>query len=188
MFQAVTRQRLGGSRLNQGFFVMDRLKIEIRRGEPDDFRALQSIFQQPRAVWGTLQVPYASADVWRQRLAEQPDGMHWLVACVDEEVVGSLSVAAGSRSQRRRHAGELGMAVHDDWAGRGVGAALLGAAIDLADRWLNLTRLELTVYADNEPAVRLYRRAGFRVEGTLRRFAWRDGAYADALYMARLRN
>jgi len=62
------------------------------------------------------------------------------------------------------------------------------AEIDLADRWLNLTRLELTVYADNEPAIRLYRRAGFRVEGTLRRFAWRAGEYADALYMARLRN
>ena len=49
------------------------------------------------------------------------------------------------------------MAVRDDWQGKGAATALLQAAIDLADKWLNLTRLELEVYTDNEPAIRLYR-------------------------------
>jgi putative acetyltransferase len=166
---------------------MDRSKIEIRRCEPDDFQAIHAIFKQPRAIWGTLQVPYASVERWRQRVAEPAQDLHWLCACVDDEVVGSLSLETKTKSPRRRHAGELGIAVHDRWHGRGVGSALLRAAIDLADRWLNLARLELTVYADNEPAIRLYRRAGFRVEGKLRSFAYRDGVYADALCMARLR-
>jgi putative acetyltransferase len=61
------------------------------------------------------------------------------------------------------------------------------AAIDLADRWLNLTRLELEVYTDNEPAIRLYRRFGFVLEGTLSRFAYRDGQFVDVYAMARLR-
>ena len=53
------------------------------------------------------------------------------------------------------------MAVHDDWAGRGVGTALMQAALDLADNWLGLTRVELTVWADNQAALALYRKAGF---------------------------
>ncbi len=61
------------------------------------------------------------------------------------------------------------------------------AAVDLADKWLNLERLELDVYTDNEPALRLYQKFGFVIEGTLVRFAFRDGRYADAYMMARLR-
>lgn len=78
------------------------------------------------------------------------------------------------------------MAVHDDWHGRGIGGAFMRAAVDLADRWLNLSRLELTVYTDNTPAIKLYEKFGFEVEGTLRRYSFRDGAYADAYTMARL--
>ena len=62
------------------------------------------------------------------------------------------------------------------------------AAVDLADKWLNLARLELEVYTDNEPAIRLYKKFGFVIEGTLVRFAFRDGQYADGYAMARLRS
>ena len=61
------------------------------------------------------------------------------------------------------------------------------AAINLADQWLNLTRLELTVFTDNAPAIRLYKRTGFKVEGTLKKYAYRDGQYVDAFAMARLK-
>lgn len=71
--------------------------------------------------------------------------------------------------------------------GRGVGSALLQAAIEMADRWLQLRRLELQVYADNAAAVRLYTRHGFVEEGRHRYYAFRDGAYVDALTLARLR-
>jgi putative acetyltransferase len=79
------------------------------------------------------------------------------------------------------------MGVHDEMQGRGVGSALLHAGVDLADRWLNLTRLELEVYTDNDPAIRLYERFGFEREGTMHQYAFRDGAYVDAYLMARVR-
>lgn len=77
------------------------------------------------------------------------------------------------------------MAVRDDWQRRGVGTALLSAAVDLADNWIGYARLELTVYADNAAAVALYRKFGFEVEGTARRYALRDGRFVDAFMMAR---
>ena len=79
------------------------------------------------------------------------------------------------------------MAVRDDWQGKGAGTALMQAAVDLADKWLNLMRLELDVYTDNEPAIRLYKKFGFVIEGTLVNYAYRDGQYVDTYTMARLR-
>lgn len=161
-------------------------KIEVRRATPDDAEAIQRIFDQPLAVWGTLQLPYASAEQRRKRLMEASDNSFPLVAVVDEEVIGQLSLYTQSRP-RRRHVGALGMAVRDDWHGRGAGTALMVACINLADNWLNLRRVELEVYADNEPALRLYKKFGFEIEGRLVDYAFRDGEYVDAYVMARLR-
>ena len=79
------------------------------------------------------------------------------------------------------------MAVHDAWQGQGAGSALMAALLEVADRWMGLSRVELTVYADNARAIGLYERFGFEREGLHRNFAFRDGAYVDALAMARLR-
>jgi len=162
--------------------------ISIRHSEPNDYEALHRIFSGPKAIWGTLQLPFPSLEQWRKRLAEPPDGFFSLVASVDDEVVGSLGLRTFPNRPRRRHVGGVGMAVRDDWHGKGVGTALLGAAIDLADNWLNLTRLELTVFVDNEPAVHLYRKCGFAVEGTLAHYVFRNGEYVDCYMMARVRD
>lgn len=60
-------------------------------------------------------------------------------------------------------------------------------AIDLAENWLDLTRIELKVYVDNASGIALYEKFGFQMEGTHRRYAFRDGGYVDAYSMARLR-
>jgi L-phenylalanine/L-methionine N-acetyltransferase len=161
--------------------------IIIRRAEPSDYEAMQQIFLGPKAVWGTLQLPFPSVDVWRKRLAEPPEGFFLLAACAGREVVGQLGLHTFPSRPRRHHAGQIGMAVRDDWQGKGVGTALMQAGVDLADRWLNLRRLELEVFVDNEPAIRLYKKFGFKIEGTLVEFAFRDGRYVDTFTMARLR-
>jgi putative acetyltransferase len=162
------------------------VKIEIRRVEPSDYKAVCEVHAQPNALRGTLQTPFPSEEKWKERLAKFGERDYGLVACVEGEIVGMLGLQAGS-SPRRAHVGHIWMAVHDRWAGKGVGTALMKAAIDLADNWLNLSRLELTVYTDNEPALRLYKKLGFEIEGTLRKYAFRDGQYVDAYTMARVR-
>ncbi|HWS90424.1 MAG TPA: GNAT family N-acetyltransferase [Pyrinomonadaceae bacterium] len=161
--------------------------LTIRRAEPDDSSALYEMFKSPTLYANTLQLPYPSREMWRQRLAEPGDGRHNLVALAEGRVVGMFSLHAFTRP-RRQHAGAIGMSVHDGWHGKGVGSALMRAGLDLADNWLNLTRLELEVYTDNEPAVRLYERFGFEREGLLRRHAYRDGRFVDSYVMARLRD
>ncbi len=163
------------------------MDITIRRTEPGDAEAIAKIFSGPKAVWGTLQIPYPSVEQWRKKLTEPPEGFYSLVACVDGEVVGNLGLHTNPNRPRRHHAAGIGIVVRDDWQGKGVGTALMQAAVDLADKWLNLTRLELEVYTDNEPAIRLYKKFGFQIEGTGVDADFRDGEYVDTFAMARLR-
>jgi len=155
--------------------------------EADDCSALYDMFTSPNVFAGTLQLPYPSREYWRQRITDTDSGTYNLVAVVDGRVVGMLSIGTFPKRPRRRHAGIIGISVHDEWQGKGVGAALMRAGIDLADNWLNLMRLELEVYTDNEAAIRLYEKFGFSHEGILRQHAFRDGEYVDSAMMARLR-
>ena len=161
--------------------------LKIRRAEPDDYLAVYEMFNTPGVIAGTMQLPYPSRELWRQRLAETPDAYINLVAVVDDRVVGMLGLETFPNRPRRRHVCRIGISVHDEWQNKGVGAALMAAAVDLADNWLNLTRMELEVYADNAAAIHLYERFGFVYEGTLRQHAFRDGVYVDSNMMGRLR-
>ena len=161
--------------------------LRIRRAEPADCSAIHEMFSSPEVVSGTLQVPYPSLEQWRQRLTDSGDGTYNLVAVAGDRVVGMLSVQTFPNRPRRRHVGAIGICVHHEWQGKGIGKALMRAGLDFADNWLNLTRLELEVYTDNESAIHLYEQFGFEHEGTLRQHAFRAGRYVDSYMMARLR-
>jgi putative acetyltransferase len=154
--------------------------------ESTDIPAITEVMNQPRAVWGTLQTPYMPVEMRQKRFDATDHNNRALVAEVDGRVVGSIGLHR-EPWHRRIHTASLGMAVHDDFAGRGVGSALMTAVVELADRWWNIKRLELSVYADNGRAIALYERFGFEREGLMRAYAWRDGEYVDSIGMARLR-
>ena len=161
------------------------MQITVRHAEPTDAPALRDLYAMPHAQAGTLQLPYPALGVWQQRL--ENSGVVALVAEVDGLLVGQISLHM-EPNPRRKHVAGIGMGVRDDWAGKGVGSALMAAALDLADNWLNLHRIELTVFVDNEAALALYRKFGFVEEGRARDYAFRQGRYVDVFYMARVRS
>jgi putative acetyltransferase len=162
------------------------MTITVRALEPCDYEALHSVLTGEEAVKGTLLLPFRSLEQTRARYAEAARNSYQLVGCIDGEVVGTISLEM-QEHPRRRHVGHLGMVIRDDMRGRGIGTALLREAVDLADNWLNLLRLELEVWTDNQRAIRLYRKFDFVVEGTHRCWAYRDGQMIDAHVMARVR-
>ena len=163
------------------------MEVVVRRAEPGDYEAVARNFMDESAYSGTLQLPMPSLEMWRKRMAEPAEGHYIFVACVGEEVAGHAGLHPAATSPRRSHAMMLGMAVPLRWQGRGVGTALMRTLCDFADGWLNVTRLELTVFTDNERAMALYRKFGFEIEGTHRAYALRAGRYVDTHCMARLR-
>jgi len=152
---------------------------------PEDLDGLTALLNLPGFRFGTARLPFTPRAVVEARINSSDPNQFQLVAEHAGAIVGSASLFRGNG--RRAHVGVVGMGVHDDHVGRGIGTALLQALLDLADNWLDLRRLELTVYVDNDRAIRLYERAGFATEGRLADHAFRDGAYVDAFAMARLR-
>lgn len=104
-----------------------------------------------------------------------------LVAEADGEIVGTLGVITG-----RYGFADIGMVVDEAWRGRGVGSALVAAAIDWA-RGHGVHKLALHVWPRNEAALALYRKFGFEEEGLLRaHYRRRSGERWDAIVMGLL--
>jgi putative acetyltransferase len=161
------------------------MDVEVRSAEPSDARAIKEVYECKNAYSGTLQLPHPSLDLWENRISNVPDNVYAYVALLDGEVVGNLGFEVCTNS-RRRHVASFGMGIKDNAQGKGVGSALLATAIDLADNWLNLKRIEITVYVDNERAINLYKKFGFELEGEAKNYAFRDGKYVNVYHLARI--
>jgi L-phenylalanine/L-methionine N-acetyltransferase len=167
------------------------MKLTLRRVKPADAGAIAEQFADPDVFGGTLQLPFASEEIWAQRIAGMNPpaaGSNELVlaAVIDDKPVGLAGLHAVGPSVRRRHAMGLGITVAKASQGQGVGQALMAALIDYADNWAQVLRIELTVYHDNARAIRLYERHGFELEGRLKAYGLRNGVFEDVLSMARL--
>lgn len=72
--------------------------------------------------------------------------------------------------------------------GQGFGVEALQLVVEFAWRDLNLQRIWLRVFHENDRAIRAYEKAGFYVEGIMRRSAWISGRWVDEVVMATLRD
>jgi len=154
----------------------------IRALRPEDGAALMDIRRQPLVMRYTPAMP---SDRHVDFYSRWGTNDHVLVAELDGRVVGYAGLHV--REGKRRHSAWLGIAVHDEFAGRGAGQLLMKGLLDLADQWIGLTRVDLEANAENERAVAMYRRYGFVEEGRQKKAYFTDGAYVDAILMARLR-
>lgn len=160
--------------------------ITIRPVRASDAEDLHTIALCPNVRMNTLNLPYQTIARTKQNLERLPPHDVKLVAVNEQsKVIATLGIHANN-SPARRHAAWIGMMVHDDFQGRGIGTRLLQEGVDIADRWLAIRRLELEVYCENERAVNLYKKFGFAKEGRLVDYAFRDGRFVDAFMMARV--
>ena len=104
-----------------------------------------------------------------------------VIAVAGDQVIGMIHVEAS-----RHGFGEFGMFVDRGWRGRGVGSALVQAAVGWA-RGQGLHKLCLEVFAHNAAAIGLYRKSGFVEEGRrVKQYRRADGELWDAIVMGLL--
>jgi RimJ/RimL family protein N-acetyltransferase len=115
------------------------------------------------------------------RSSDDEHGSH-LLAFAGDRLVGSLSIRRDEHPVAR-HVATLGMFVVAEHRGRGIGTALMEAAMSWARRH-GVERVELTVYPHNDAALALYRRFGFEQEGRLARRSKKSHGYEDEILMA----
>lgn len=99
------------------------------------------------------------------------------------EVVGWCDVFKIA-NPRQHHRGVLGMGVHKDFRGQGLGSRLMEHTLTLA-RDAGLEKIELQVYTSNVAAIRLYESHGFEREGLMRKYRRLDEVDFDSLLMAK---
>lgn len=165
---------------------MSQTRITIRPLRLTDAHHVYEIMHMPNVLWGMSVLPSTTADAWSTIVAQwvADEHMHVFVAEIQEKAIGIICVHV--RTGRESHVGDVSLAVHDKHQRQGIGKMLLITALDLADNWLNLVRLELAVYADNEQAIRLCQQFDFAIEGRKHYDAFRGGAYIDSYMLARL--
>lgn len=104
------------------------------------------------------------------------------VAVEKDRVVGHLQISIGT-SPPFRDIGDLFIYIHQDYQNLGLGAALMREGLRLAQA-RRLHRVELTVVADNQRALKLYEKMGFQREGVKREnYHGEDGKYHDEIVM-----
>lgn len=109
--------------------------------------------------------------------------MCYLVALINDEIIGNVSAAVVRNNLRFLHRATLGITVKKKYWHKGVGQALMKSII----RWCkenSIEQLELEVVSSNKRAIRLYEAFGFKMYGTQKHaMKYTDGSYADHLFM-----
>ncbi|MEO5670496.1 MAG: GNAT family N-acetyltransferase [Ramlibacter sp.] len=163
----------------------DHSSFLIRASEPEDAPAIAAMIGAVGTFEGTLQLPDMPVATRLDFLRRVEPHDCKLIALDGDRVIGSAGLHSMG-SLRRHHVRSLGIGIVAEWQGRGVGRALTERLLNWADNWAPVLRVELTVHADNDRAIALYRSMGFVEEGRHRAYALKDGKYVDALFMARL--
>jgi len=105
---------------------------------------------------------------------------------VDKEGVQHIVSSASLKFNNQeafKHKAELGITVHDNYQNLGIGTALINYLLAIAKK-MNLKKVHLHVNTKNRKAIELYKKAGFKIEGTLQKELQYKGKYFDVYEMA----
>jgi RimJ/RimL family protein N-acetyltransferase len=171
--------------------VRNGASLTIRHAVPDDAEALlafmagvvpetEFLLNEP----GEFQMTPEGEREWVRTRLECP-GSVALLAIAKGEVVSCAGLDRGKR-HRIAHTATLGISIRARYCGQGLGGHLMNTLIAFAEKSPVLERVQLSVLATNERAIRLYKKVGFVEEGrNVRSIRFSDGRYADDIRMAR---
>ncbi len=162
-------------------------KITFRPEQPSDTEMLWAMFSTLSEESTSNLIPPFT----RERIESWTSNINYdevlpIAAVTTEKNTQRIIAAASLKFNPQevfKHKAELGITVHDNYQNLGIGTALLNHMLDIA-RMKKLTKVHLIVNTDNAKAVRLYRKAGFEVEGKLCREICINGKYRDEYRMA----
>lgn len=169
--------------------MSDSPTLTLRGQHSDDLEPLYALLNTPDILLNSFDLPYLSEEAFRERYGNPPAGTHVLIAETGQPSGRRRLIGAAwlrLMPNRRRHVAQLRLAVHPDYRETESEAGLLRAALDLADQWIGLRRVEAAVYAGQAQELALYERFGFEREALMRGYAFRAGVCQDVVLLARL--
>lgn len=159
--------------------------IHIRVVRASDAERIYEMGMQENVLPYVVYSPSTRFETIQEQYLHPNPHQHQFVAELDGRVVGLIGMM--TYAGRRSHIGYLYLYADQECHGQGVGSAMLTKILDLADNWLRLERVELTVLSSNPRAQALYERFGFAVEGRKVAANFAAGKFEDEILMARFR-
>ncbi|MGF2615814.1 GNAT family N-acetyltransferase [Rossellomorea vietnamensis] len=161
------------------------MKIEIRPVKASDAAEITEIMIQEKVMPYVVSLPSVRIERFENILKGAAPEQHEFVAVHEGKVIGFAGLHQGKG--RRSHTGTLFVMIHEQYHGKGAGSSLIKKLLEMADKWLMLERVELTVLDNNLQAKKLYERLGFVDEGFSRGTIVQNGRHAGEYRMARFR-
>jgi ribosomal protein S18 acetylase RimI-like enzyme len=177
-------------RVNQKEFYVNNLQYFIRSAMEKDAKNLSEVRLQIDGETENLDrekgEEYIDESGFKQIIKNDKESISnlFLVAEVNEKIVG-FSRCEGNKLKRTAHKVEFGVCVLKEYWGYGIGKNLLNESVLWADS-NGIKKITLNVLETNDKAIKLYKKYGFEVEGTLKNDKiLSDGKYYNTILMGR---
>ena len=159
--------------------------FSIRRARPSDAPKIIALIDAVGAEGLWLATEYYVPTLQWEQVLHHPDqepSALLLVAETQERIVGWCRVFPYTFGNRSRHVADIGIGVHQDFRGRGIGRALMQNVIVHA-RENGFEKLTLDLYSSSEIARHLFESVGFHIAGIRSHHAKINGRYVNEILM-----
>ena len=163
--------------------------LRVRNWRRDDLDALLRYANNPK-IAANLRDQFPHPYTRRDGI----DYLNYVRACdvpmafaveLNGEAIGGIGFRLGTDIARR--SAEMGYWLAEPFWGRGLTTRAVTAASDWAFDAYNVVRIFALVFSHNVASARVLEKAGFQLEGTLRRSAIKNGVVLDQLMYAKVR-
>ena len=157
---------------------------QIRESDIPGYHAcLDSVAREGRYLAMQEAPPLDASTSWVNSHITHNYPLH-IIQTEDDRIIGWCDITPSPR-QGFKHRAELGIGLHADFRGLGLGTKLIQSAIEHAKQ-IKLIRIELDVRESNSAAIKLYYKVGFSIEGTIKKGIQVNSGYENILLMALL--
>ncbi|MGE5595717.1 MAG: GNAT family N-acetyltransferase [Hyphomicrobiales bacterium] len=162
--------------------------VRLRAFEPEDAEHLQRWFTDSEVLYNLTRTYPKPVAAWRDELARAPAasyaGVHLMVETHEGRPIGDVALTPWRPESR---CARLGIAIGEPaYRGSGYGTDTMRTICRFGFEMMNLHRIELEVFADNERARHVYEKVGFRTEGVRHEAFFRFGTWTDIVMMGLL--
>lgn len=125
---------------------------------------------------------------WFDKFLQRTDEKFWIVeTCQDSKPIGTIALVDIDWRNRKAEIGRV-LIASTKHRSCGYGRELFNLLLEYAFEHLNLNRLYLDVFAENQSAVVFYRKMGLVEEGCYRQHVFAGGNYRDVLVYSIVRD
>lgn len=170
---------------------IDNMELIIREVDKSDARALieylDKIARQSDYLTfgvGEMTISLEQEEMFIEN-ANKQDNALMAVVLHEECIIGCFSLTGGTK-QRLRHTGELGISILEPYWGKGIGERMINYLVNWSKKTGIIRKIDLRVRSDNLRGLKLYKKTGFVVEGTVIRDMLIDNKFYDSIIMGML--